>query len=65
MQRSCSVQEVRGAVIHTGRRFSTGTNVFYFRHYRMHPMSTTLPFILHILVADGDPDGLRVVERSN
>lgn len=28
-------------------------------------MSTTLPFILHILVADGDPDGLRVVERSN
>jgi hypothetical protein len=28
-------------------------------------MSTTPPFILHILVADGDPDGLRVVERSN
>jgi len=28
-------------------------------------MSTTLPFILHILVADGDPDGLRIVERSN
>lgn len=28
-------------------------------------MSTTHPFILHILVADGDPDGLRVVERSN
>jgi hypothetical protein len=28
-------------------------------------MSTTLPFILHILVADGDPDGQRVVERSN
>lgn len=26
---------------------------------------TTPPFILHILVADGDPDGLRVVERSN
>ncbi len=25
----------------------------------------TPPFILHILVADGDPDGLRVVERSN
>lgn len=28
-------------------------------------MSTTLPFILHILVADGDADGLRIVERSN
>lgn len=28
-------------------------------------MTTTPPFILHILVADGDPDGLRVVERSN
>jgi hypothetical protein len=28
-------------------------------------MSTTPPFILHILVADGDPDGLRIVERSN
>ncbi len=28
-------------------------------------MNTTPPFILHILVADGDPDGLRVVERSN
>lgn len=28
-------------------------------------MSTTSPFILHILVADGDPDGLRIVERSN
>jgi len=28
-------------------------------------MSTTLPFILHILVAAGDPDGLRVVECSN
>lgn len=28
-------------------------------------MSPTFPFILHILVADGDPDGLRVVERSN
>jgi hypothetical protein len=28
-------------------------------------MITTPPFILHILVADGDPDGLRVVERSN
>lgn len=26
---------------------------------------STPPFILHILVADGDPDGLRVVERSN
>jgi hypothetical protein len=28
-------------------------------------MITTPPFILHILVADGDPDGLRIVERSN
>jgi len=28
-------------------------------------MITTPPVILHILVADGDPDGLRVVERSN
>jgi len=28
-------------------------------------MSPTLLFILHILVVDGDPDGLRVVERSN
>lgn len=26
---------------------------------------STPPFILHILVANGDPDGLRVVERSN
>jgi len=26
---------------------------------------STPPFILHILVADGDPDGLRVLERSN
>lgn len=26
---------------------------------------TTPPFILHILVANGDPDGLRIVERSN
>jgi hypothetical protein len=26
---------------------------------------STPPFILHILVADGDPDGLRIVERSN
>lgn len=23
------------------------------------------PFFLHIFVADGDPDGLRIVERSN
>ena len=28
-------------------------------------MSTTPPFILHILVANGDSDGLRIVERSN
>jgi hypothetical protein len=28
-------------------------------------MSNPTPFILHILVADGDPDGLRIVERSN
>ena len=28
-------------------------------------MSNTAPFILHILVADGDHDGLRIVERSN
>jgi hypothetical protein len=27
-------------------------------------MNTT-PFSLSILVADGDPDGLRIVERSN
>jgi hypothetical protein len=26
---------------------------------------TTPPFILHILVADGYLDGLRIVERSN
>lgn len=26
---------------------------------------STPPFILHILVADGDPDRLRIVERSN
>lgn len=28
-------------------------------------MSTLKPFSLRIFVADGDPDGLRVVERSN
>lgn len=28
-------------------------------------MANNTPFILHILVADGDPDGLRIVERSN
>ena len=28
-------------------------------------MSTAKPFSLRIFVADGDPDGLRVVERSN
>ncbi len=28
-------------------------------------MTTPKPFSLRILVADGDPDGLRVVERSN
>lgn len=28
-------------------------------------MSTNYPFSLRIFVADGDPDGLRVVERSN
>jgi hypothetical protein len=28
-------------------------------------MNTTKPFSLRIFVADGDPDGLRVVERSN
>lgn len=28
-------------------------------------MSTSKPFSLRIFVADGDPDGLRVVERSN
>ncbi len=28
-------------------------------------MTTNHLIILHILVADGDPDGLRVVERSN
>lgn len=28
-------------------------------------MSSTSPFSLRIFVADGDPDGLRVVERSN
>jgi hypothetical protein len=28
-------------------------------------MSTPKPFALRIFVADGDPDGLRVVERSN
>lgn len=28
-------------------------------------MSTTKPFSLRIFVADGDPDGLRLVERSN
>ena len=28
-------------------------------------MINPAPFILHILVADGDPDGLRIVERSN
>jgi len=28
-------------------------------------MSNVPSFILHILVADGDPDGLRIVERSN
>ncbi|MGH8433989.1 MAG: hypothetical protein ACRERX_05820 [Pseudomonas sp.] len=26
---------------------------------------TKTPFSLHIFVADGDPDGLRLVERSN
>ncbi len=28
-------------------------------------MSVTIPFSLRIFVADGDPDGLRLVERSN
>lgn len=28
-------------------------------------MSTSYPFSLHIFVAGGDPDGLRIVERSN
>jgi len=28
-------------------------------------MTTQTPFALHIFVADGDPDGLRLVERSN
>jgi len=28
-------------------------------------MSSSQPFTLHIFVADGDPDGLRIVERSN
>lgn len=28
-------------------------------------MSANYPFSLHIFVADGDPDGLRIVERSN
>lgn len=28
-------------------------------------MTSTLPFSLRIFVADGDPDGLRLVERSN
>jgi hypothetical protein len=28
-------------------------------------MSSETPFTLHIFVADGDPDGLRLVERSN
>lgn len=28
-------------------------------------MSSTNPFSLRIFVADGDPDGLRLVERSN
>ena len=28
-------------------------------------MSTPMPFSLRIFVADGDPDGLRLVERSN
>lgn len=28
-------------------------------------MSTSTPFSLRIFVADGDPDGLRIVERSN
>jgi hypothetical protein len=28
-------------------------------------MSNQTPFSLHIFVADGDPDGLRLVERSN
>jgi hypothetical protein len=28
-------------------------------------MNTTTPFSLRIFVADGDPDGLRLVERSN
>ena len=28
-------------------------------------MSATTPFSLRIFVADGDPDGLRLVERSN
>src|SRR5262245_17212072 len=29
------------------------------------PMSSQVPFSLRIFVADGDPDGLRLVERSN
>lgn len=28
-------------------------------------MSNLAPFALHIFIADGDPDGLRIVERSN
>lgn len=33
--------------------------------FRTEQPMTTPPFIVHILVADGDPDGLRVVERGN
>ena len=28
-------------------------------------MSGTTPFSLRIFVADGDPDGLRIVDKSN
>jgi hypothetical protein len=30
-----------------------------------HAMTHPTPFTLHIFVADGDPDGLRLVERTN
>ncbi len=28
-------------------------------------MTKPHPFSIHIFVADGDPDGLRIIERSN
>lgn len=43
-------------------------NLLQQTHHCVRPpfvMNSACPFFLRIFVADGDPDGLRLVERSN